>query len=144
MYFRLNVLVLQIPALRERPEDVFPIFCSFLQTYSQRFYKPIPEFSISSQRLLRTHVWKGNIRELKNIAERFMVLYEGGDDADEILLSCFSAIERSAKVHQEEGSPQERERIVRALKTAACRDEAAGMLGISRSTLWRKMKQYHL
>lgn len=143
LYFRLNVLVLQVPALRERPEDVFPIFCSFLQTYSQKFQKSIPEFSISSQKLLRTHVWKGNIRELKNIAERFMVLYEGGDNPDEILLSCFSAIERSAKA-QQEGSPQERERIARALKTAACRDEAAGMLGISRSTLWRKMKQYHL
>lgn len=145
LYFRLNVLVLQVPPLRERPEDVFPVFCSFLKTYSRRFNKPFPELPVSSRKSLLTREWKGNIRELKNIAERFMVLYEEGNDVDEVLSSCFPAGSRKIQLQREEDdSLQEREKIARVLEKTGSRGEAARMLGISRSTLWRKMRQYDI
>lgn len=144
LYFRLNVLVLRVPPLRERPDDIFPTFSFFLDSYSQRLQKETPEFSEAEKRRLCAYPWKGNVRELKNIAERFTVLYEKGDEADEILDQCLNVLKEPPRAEASERDLRERLAVKEALEQSGSREEAAERLGISRTTLWRKMRQYHL
>ena len=142
LYFRLNVLCLFIPPLCQRTEDIVPLFQSFLHDYASRFGKEVPVLSDSAQTLLNRHEWIGNIRELRNVAERFMVLYKTGRDVTALLSDSISPahyLEYKSPL-EEEGS--EAERIRKALKEAGNRTAAAALLGMSRSTLWRKMRQY--
>ena len=145
LYFRLNVLCLFVPPLRQRTEDIVPIFLSFLRAYAVKFEKTLPHLTGRAQALLQNYRWLGNIRELRNVAERFMVLYTDGCDietvlADSIFPSRNYPAERTAGTMAEK--MPERERIQAALQATGSREEAAARLGMSRSTLWRKMKQY--
>lgn len=147
LYFRLNVLSLYVPPLRQRTEDIPPIFQSFLHTYAIRFGKGVPELPDQAYAVLQDYPWLGNIRELRNVAERFMVLYREGCDMLQVLSSSifpsqeYSALPTDPRPSHEQS---EREQICAALQAAGSREAAAAQLGVSRSTLWRKMRQYHL
>lgn len=147
LYFRLDILEISIPPLRERKEDILPLFYSFLKKYSLKFSKPIPEFLSSELLFLIENGWFGNIRELQNIAERFMVLYEENCDAMQILESCLSPSKKVSLPIQDKVQTlhrNEKDQIAFVLTTSSSREQAAKAMAISRSTLWRKMKQYHL
>jgi len=77
LYFRLNVLPLQIPALRERPEDIPDLVRYFSDWFPNQQNLPYRQFSVSVQNRMRNHSWPGNVRELKNLIQRLLVL--GGD-----------------------------------------------------------------
>jgi len=77
LYFRLNVLPLQVPALRERPEDIPDLVRYFSDWFPNQQNLPYRQFSVSVQNRMRNHSWPGNVRELKNLIQRLLVL--GGD-----------------------------------------------------------------
>lgn len=153
LFYRLNVLCLFVPPLRQRPEDIAPIFQFFLRSYSLEFDKPLPSLSTRAQAMLREYRWLGNIRELRNVAERLMVLYSGEGSLESVLESSIfpswktlppesGAAEPPASPAEE--PPSERDQLLAVLRSAGSREAAAEQLGISRSTLWRRMKQLGL
>ncbi|PMZ33419.1 Fis family transcriptional regulator, partial [Pseudomonas sp. GW247-3R2A] len=70
-YYRLNVVTLELPPLRERREDILQLFEHFLQQSSLRFDRAVPELDNQTLSNLMSHDWPGNVRELRNVAERF-------------------------------------------------------------------------
>ncbi len=77
LYFRLNVVTIRMPPLRERKEDIIPLATYFLQRFAEDLKKPMRGFSPSALRLLTRHNWPGNIRELENAIERAVLMCEG-------------------------------------------------------------------
>lgn len=141
LYYRLNVIQLEIPPLRERKEDIPMLSKSFLHSFSGT-----DELRVSSEadQALMQHQWPGNIRELRNIMERLSIIVSG----DEIQLSDLpTEIFR----HREESGPTiegkmddiERNAIITTLKkTNGVKSEAAKQLGIGLKTLYRKLEKY--
>ncbi len=80
LYYRLNVVTLDIPPLRERRDDILIIADYFLRKYSQEIRKEIAGFSTETRALMRNHCWPGNIRELKNLIERAVLVAEDGTE----------------------------------------------------------------
>jgi DNA-binding NtrC family response regulator len=74
LYYRLQVIVLHLPPLRERIEEVLPLASHYLQSYAQKFRKPINGFSKEAEKALNEYSWPGNIRELINAIERAAIL----------------------------------------------------------------------
>jgi transcriptional regulator with PAS, ATPase and Fis domain len=74
LYYRLAIIAIFIPPLRERPEDVLPLVDFFIDLYNRRFKKSVRGISTETRRLLQAHNWPGNVRELKNSIERAMIL----------------------------------------------------------------------
>lgn len=144
LFFRLNILQLYIPPLNNRSEDIPLIFEYFIKMYSIRFNKPIPVISRAMEHLLTSHEWLGNIRELKNVAERFMVLYS--QDSNTTQLMTDSIDPAGTFEFETAGNPENTDvdAIKNALSNCPDRESAAESLGMSRSTLWRKMKKYGL
>ena len=160
LLYRLDVLKVYIPPLRERTADILPLFSYFLNKYNNKFGKDIAGLTPEAQKMLRNYHFEGNIRELRNIAERVSVMCEH-DTIDKHLMETalypeyvFSSSERKitdndSVLHEENTiSPNvsiEEEQIREALrKTGGKKTRAAELLGMDRSTLWRKMKSYHI
>jgi transcriptional regulator with PAS, ATPase and Fis domain len=144
LYYRLNVLPIFIPLLRERKQDIAQLVRYFLKKYGDR-----KRANVSSQglKLLLQYDWPGNIRELENAVEYALLHCKG----DEILpqhlppdIVSFSR-QRGEETMEKPLEESEKEAVRRALtESAGQRSEAARRLGISRVTLWRKMKKYGL
>jgi DNA-binding NtrC family response regulator len=77
LYYRLNVVPLEVPALHERPEDIPLLLKAFIKEFAQRHGRRAPEFSVGAKNLLKCYLWPGNIRELRNFAERLVILLPG-------------------------------------------------------------------
>lgn len=77
LYYRLNVVHLLLPALRERPEDILLLAKYFAAKYAEAFDKPVPVFSLEAQQLLLCYDWPGNVRELEHVVERAVIFAEG-------------------------------------------------------------------
>ena len=85
LFYRLNVMPLFIPPLRDRPEDILPLALDIMQRYNREMKKSFTGFTPAAAELLRQYRWPGNIRELKNVIERTMILASEGDiDVDEL------------------------------------------------------------
>jgi transcriptional regulator with PAS, ATPase and Fis domain len=84
LYYRLNVIHLRTPALRERPEDVPALLDHFLSVYSRRQQQPLPELSPAARDVLNAYRWPGNVRELKNVVERIAVRQQGRIEAADL------------------------------------------------------------
>jgi transcriptional regulator, propionate catabolism operon regulatory protein len=133
LYYRLNVLILRIPPLRERPDDIPLLASLFLSKFLPGM--PAKEIqAISIHPCLREYDWPGNIRELRNFMERFSVLYHSSPDAYPLLTSLFHPKDQTGCA-----VAGNLFRILR--ESGGNRAEAARKLGISRSTLWRKLKR---
>jgi len=156
LYFRLNVIQISIPALRERPEDILPLAEFFVNHYNKKFRRHIEGVSREAQQLLVTHNWPGNVRELRNAIERAMILEESSlltpSSLPVALISPSGGVD-AAHAHlayqiPDEGiSLEENERslVVRALeKTGGNQTQAARLLRITRDTLRYKMKKFNL
>ncbi len=148
LYYRLGVVTHHLPPLRERPEDVIPLAEHFLASFALKTGKPSPRLSAEARKRLQAHAWPGNVRELRNTIER--VVYLGaGDTVEPAELTFLLAPGRpgtpggggEAKLTEATRDFQ-REFIAAAVdRVRGNMSEAAKLLGLHRSNLYRKMKQ---
>ena len=149
LYFRLNVVNLQIPSLAKRKEDVPLLAYHFLQKCAARMGKPVTEIGAEAMQLLKTYDFPGNVRELENIVERGVAVATGNsieaaslpDDLRDLAIRTFRKKEGRLPSLEE----QERDYIKWVLQEAGGNQTlAAQILGIDRVSLWRKLKRYQL
>jgi DNA-binding NtrC family response regulator len=147
LYFRLNVVQIKLPALRERKSDIPLLVTSFLDKFSDP-QKPVRTISEDAMRRLVAYDWPGNVRELENAIERAVALGSGpilhvGDLPSNLQYPTSErAPERDELLPLEE---LERRAILRTLReTSGDKLAAARILGIGKTTLYRKLKQYHV
>ena len=149
LYFRLNVFRIELPPLRERPEDVPAIASAFLDEVGKEVGKAGLHLSERAAAALRAYGWRGNVRELRNILERAAVLVEGEEVGEGLVRELLPGLAET-EVEQPGNldlaaavAEVERRTILRAL--AATDDNkaaAATLLGIGERTLWTKVKKY--
>jgi len=154
LYFRLNVIQIQIPPLRERAEDIVPLTKFFIEHYNRKFKRNIEGVGEAAARLLMSHDWPGNVRELRNAIERAMILEESAQITPPSLPIAISrpeagAIAAPASLEIPSGGlsleDNERSLLARALeKTNGNQTQAARLLRITRDTLRYKMKKFNL
>jgi len=146
LYYRVNVVTIDVPPLRERPEDLVPLADYFLWLYARQMHKPVEGFGREARALLRAYPWPGNVRELQHAVHRAVILTPGAEIAAGDLGLWADAPIR-------EGDPpssttttlasMEQHWIRMALERAGGnRRAAAAALGIDRGTLYRKLRQY--
>ncbi len=144
LYYRLNVLTIRLPPLREHSEDIIELANHFLHKYSLENNREVPRFDKIAKTVLVNYEWGGNIRELRNICERLSVFNETGVISSEDVLS---ALEKTSENPDEpvpvllssSVSEHEKKTILQALaQTGGNKNQAAKLLGISRTTMWRK------
>jgi len=144
LYYRLNVITIFIPPLRERKEDIIPLVNHFIQKYNQRCGKNIQGLTQEAKEILFSYPWPGNIRELENVIERAIVLSRGEaiDKSDLAYLSFQRAEELPSTLFLKD---LEKNHILKVLeKTGGNLSQAAELLGIHRNTLRLKMKEYQI
>jgi DNA-binding NtrC family response regulator len=144
LFYRINVFNIQVPPLRERPEDVLPLARFFIEKYARAMGKPVKAVAPDAEAVLLAYRWPGNVRELENAVERAMVAGRGpaleardlpvsalNGDADEPLARSLAALEK--------------EHIARVLSDCEGNvTRAAKVLDIDRATLYNKLKRYGL
>lgn len=139
LFFRLAVVVVSIPPLRDRPGDVPLVARHFAARLAARHRVPVPRLTDDALEALAGHPWPGNVRELRNVLERAVVV-RGGQPvrAEDLALSvASSAAQPLDRAHRD------REALLAALRrTGGRRDEAARLLGISVRTLYYRLKQW--
>jgi DNA-binding NtrC family response regulator len=151
LYYRLKTFEIEIPPLRERPEDIPSLALLFARRFATQMNKEEPKFAPEAFQFLMDYHWPGNVRELQNAIEHSVVLCEGGVVTVKHLPSelRLPAILQAATAHAGNGEQslkleaREREAILQAL--AQChgnKKKAAAVLGIHRPTLYSKMKRY--
>ncbi len=151
LFYRLNVVSLTIPPLRERPEDIPTLIDHFIELYRRRFNRPALSLSPEARDYLQNHSWPGNVRELRNYLERAAAI-SPGDVIDLNQVSGITAESANVRVGSSAVAAQaapvtleelEREHIIRVLKESdGNRERAAAILGISARTLYRKLREY--
>ncbi|MBB6215112.1 PAS domain S-box-containing protein [Anaerosolibacter carboniphilus] len=147
LYYRLNVLRLLLPSLRERQEDIPLLLNHFLQQYGQRMDKEKIHIEKDALEVLCQYPWKGNVRELKNFAERLVVMTQKTIIQEKDLKERFLGRgKKPQKLVQEVHLPNvEKNTIEQVLQQYGGNvSKAAEVLGTSRTTLWRKMKKYNI
>jgi transcriptional regulator with PAS, ATPase and Fis domain len=166
LYYRLNVIQISVPPLRERPDDIKLLFDYFLKGMYLKFSTSIPQVDPAVLKCLEKYSWPGNTRELQNMVERILLMAEGGP----ITLECLpreivnealghsgnrretgSAMSGPAKVPADRKTrklyalEQEKESILKALEIhGGNMSRTAAELGISRNTLYRKLKNHNI
>lgn len=147
LYYRLAVIPIHIPALRERPGDIPLLIQHFSQQLAERGYPAHIEWSPEALNLMMNYPWPGNVRELRNAVEHGIICAESGKvTAHSLPQDLLQFIDRAttASNHylQAEQNEIQREAIMAALREAkGNRAEAADKLGINRTTLWRRMQK---
>jgi PAS domain S-box-containing protein len=156
LYFRLNVIQITIPALRERPEDIVPLTMFFIGHYNRKFKRSIQGVTPQTEQILVNYDWPGNVRELRNAIERAMILEDSsyltpaslpisivhGDERQPLVMAAAADPIPSDGISLEEN---ERMLVVRALeKTNGNQTQAARLLRVTRDTLRYKMKKFNL
>lgn len=143
LLFRIAVLHIQLPPLRERQEDLQVLIDFFIKKHTQRFQKQVTKISEAALQILREHPWPGNVRELENYISRAVLLSKSDTIDTQDLDVVFSVKDKSgiSKLLIE----QERELILDTLnRTEWNQKRAAAELGIGTTTLWRKIKKFRL
>ena len=154
LLFRLNVIPIPLPPLRERPDDIAALVAHFSSLHRARTGRRAPQFAGDAMAALARYRWPGNVRELANIVERMAILHEGGDVRESHLramLPVDGAVERAAPLPDPTALDQslsdtldahERTLIVRALSAAAGNvAEASRRLKTDRANLYRRMRR---
>jgi DNA-binding NtrC family response regulator len=165
LYYRLNVIELRLPPLRERREDIAELASTFLRHYAERCSKHVMQIDDDALTVLKMHRWPGNIRELENVIERAVVVSEGASisvsDLPPELVSSLEAETDSmawlgeailapaafgtVRAERELRTKRERDQLVRALAASnGNKAVAARALGMARSTLVSRLKKHGL
>lgn len=153
LYFRLRVLEITVPALRKRAEDIPELVHYFLKKFNAETGRKIQGFTRSAMDELIRYRWPGNVREVKNVVERAVVLARGDYiDVEDLALSRLSTAGDTGEVpslpHVYQPlslADMERQHILATLNTTGWnKSQAAGILGIERSTLDRKIRRYEI
>lgn len=152
LYYRLNVVNINIPPLKDRPDDIIVLVKHFAKKYSELNDIPLKEMTPAAEQKLLNYLWPGNVRELENTVHRAVLLSTGDKiDEDAILLDDIDAVINPAAGTEMSGAEfvgstvasMERNLIIDTLKhTMGNRTTAANILGISIRTLRNKLKQY--
>ena len=152
LYYRLNVVNINIPPLKDRPDDIIVLAKHFAKKYSELNDIPLKEMTPAAEQKLLNYLWPGNVRELENTVHRAVLLSTGDKiDEDAILLDDIDAVINPAAGTEMSGAEfvgstvacMERNLIIDTLKhTMGNRTTAANILGISIRTLRNKLKQY--
>jgi two-component system response regulator AtoC len=146
LFYRLNVVPLRVPPLRERRDDIPPLVQHFLRQAETRHRRAAKEVAGIAMRILCNYPWPGNVRQLRNCMERLVVTVEGPTIHAEDLPAELAATPRQNVVTLEE-AVQEVERAAIQAALQSCnqhRERAASSLGISVRTLHYKMNRYGL
>ena len=142
LYYRLNVVTLELPPLRERREDIPRLFQHFLLVASARYGKEAPAIPQNANHTLMAFNWPGNVRELRNAAERYVLL---GDGCGLKLDDNASLIPCAPMTLPEHVEAFERALIEQALsESGGIIKDAMQLLGLPRKTLYDKMQKYGL
>lgn len=167
LFYRINVISLNVPALRQRREDIVELALHFLRLYADRSGRPVPQMDDDVLAALKGYSWPGNIRELENVMEQAVVVAEGNvitlqELPPKILQASVKTaaapvgptwsdedtsvirVRKESDEHRDRDE-RERERLVRALAAArGNKAEAARALGVARSTLVSRLKRHGL
>jgi DNA-binding NtrC family response regulator len=159
LYYRLNVVLINLPPLRERREDLPVLVEHFINRFNKELKREIKHISVDAMELLMKYEWPGNIRELENIVQRAIVLEKGDTLTREHLPMAIRAVEPEVRVDLERLATNrsffeavreivedvEKQLILKALnKTGGNRTKAAADLMLDRKSLFNKMKKYGL
>jgi DNA-binding NtrC family response regulator len=149
LFYRLNVVPIHLPPLRERKEDIPLLVSHFLQKYNKKTKRNIEGISPRALKMLTGHDWPGNIRELENTIERAVVLSRGNEiDPEDLICHGIGAgasqfnVSGDAFMTLEEMEKEYIRTVIRAQK--GNKTQAAQILGVDRKTLWAKTKKYGL
>ena len=150
LYYRLNVMPIVMPALRQRADDIPGLIAFYVDTYNTEFRKRIRRVAPSAMARLKTYPWPGNVRELRNAVERAMLLAEG----DELTLDHFPVVEkRTADITESVSLPAagidleqlERSLVVQALRRSGWNQtRAAALLGVNRDQIRYRIEKFKL
>ncbi len=138
LYYRLSVLEVRLPALYERKEDIPLLVRRFLAEFRPEL-PPVVTSRIANNPLFAEFRWPGNVRQLRNVVERLGVLYDGAESLEALLDKLLG--------HKTAGRDcsRERENLLELLEEASGnRSVAAKMIGVSRTTLWRKLRRLNI
>lgn len=156
LYYRLNILPLQLPPLRERREDIPLLIEKFLQKHTEKIGKDIPPVPSQLLSRLKAYSWPGNVRELENFVERYALFVQFGGNIEGMALEEWSGLgmqhdaskvpdtisnEEGILIHKGSMAEMEMEIIVKLWQEYGSKNRVAKALGISRTTLWKKLKQ---
>ena len=142
LYYRLNVINITLPPLRERKEDIAALARHFLQQYAKKLDKSITDLTSDALELLAGYHWPGNVRELENVVERAVILCEsdllGAEDLSVPTPAVIAELGTNPSLEE-----MEKNYILRVLKEAnGNQSKASQLLGIDRKTLYLKLKKY--
>jgi len=150
LYYRLNVIAVRLPSLRERPADLMPLARGYLEFFAAQCGRRTPDLPADVEQALRRHRWPGNLRELRNAIERAVILCSGS----QLVLSDLpeTVMENGAEADPDAIRPGaavtvaalEAEHIRRVVRDAPSLDQAARTLGVDPATLYRKRKRLGL
>ncbi|MBW2263224.1 MAG: sigma-54-dependent Fis family transcriptional regulator, partial [Deltaproteobacteria bacterium] len=145
LYFRINVIALDLPPLRQRRHDILLLAGHFVCEIADEAGKPSPAFSDTAMQVLESYHWPGNVRELRNVVHRLVVMTDNGviDAPDLPQLMRFSAM-RGGKDFESLEEVEARHIRHVLVGVDGNRTKAAAILGIDRKTLRKKIKQYGL
>jgi DNA-binding NtrC family response regulator len=144
LFYRINVFSIQVPPLRERPEDILPLTQFFVEKYARAMGKPAKTVSTEAETVLLGYRWPGNVRELENAVERAMVVGKG--PALEVRDLPLAVGDASGEEPQARSlAAMEKDHVARVLRDCGGNvTQAAKVLGIDRATLYNKLKRYGL
>ena len=142
LFYRLNVITIPIPPLRERGDDVLLLACHFVAEFAEELGRPPCQFSDEALQVLRDYDWPGNVRELENVIQRLVVMTDGNliEVPDLPTLMRFSALRKTGLTRTLAEVEAEYIRNVLA-STGGNKSQAADVLGIDRKTLREKLKR---
>jgi len=159
LFYRLNVVEVKLPSLRERREDIPYLTAAFVRETSERLQKPVAGLTPGAERLLAAGYWEGNVRELRNVIERACILVDGEFISERELAISMPPVsahagrgsDAASRGSQDDAAGKEllatveREHIQRALVRAGGNKKAAAkMLGLSRRALYRRLERLDL
>jgi DNA-binding NtrC family response regulator len=149
LYYRLNVMPIVLPSVRERQEDIPALISFYVDSYNHEFRKRIQRVAPSAMERLKTYAWPGNVRELRNAVERAMLLAEG----EQLTLDHFPILERSADLSESVELPAggidleqlERSLVIQALQRSGWNQtRAATLLGLNRDQIRYRIEKFKL
>lgn len=150
LYYRLNVIPILLPALRERKDEIPALTNHFLRKYANKMGKPLPIISPSAMSHLMNYQWPGNVRELENMIERTIILcnkpiLQAEDFSIDGSRSNTQLLNKRINKGNFSLAEAERMLILECLESCSGNQKlSADMLGISTTTLWRKLKSYNI